>query len=264
MMTRKLFFALLTLPVFFVLLAARPNNTVRFKGVVVYNRTAPLPRVVPVSRSQALCGPALPDETVLVHPKGGLQNVIIIIANIAAEKLPPLTLNLEIKACRFQPRVLALGVGSVLTIRNQDAMLHDVKARWQPFIANWNQTSTLNVFGDETETAFSFAFPQKNLLAQEKLEKPGLLHLQSDLGHDWMQGYILVMPHRYFAVTNAEGKFELPALPVGQYDLLLWHESLGVKRQIVEIKANDKNESFLKWFPEDAATANRADSAATN
>lgn len=264
MITRKLFFPLLTLPVFFVLLAAHPNNTIRFKGVVVYNRTAPQPRVLPVPRDQTVCGSALPDETVLVHPKGGLQNVIIIIANINAEKLPPLTLNLEIKTCRFQPRVLALGVGSVLAIRNQDAMLHDVKARWQPFIANWNQTSTLNVFGDETETAFSFAFPQKNLTAEEKLEKPGLLHLQSDLGHDWMHGYILVMPHRYFAVSDAEGKFELPALPVGRYDLLLWHESLGVKRQIIEIKANDKNESFLKWFPEDSTTAIHADSTATN
>jgi hypothetical protein len=260
---RKLFLALAFLLIFILLVAATPNNSVRLKGAILYNRTAPPPKALAVSRNRAACGETLPDEAVLIHKKDGLQNVLIIIANIAAEKLPPLALNLEIKACRFQPRVLALSAGSELTIRNGDAILHDVKARWQPFTDRWNETSTLNIFGDATETAFSFAFPQKNLAAQQKLDKPGLLRLRSDLGHDWMNGYILVMPHRYFAVTDVEGKFELPALPAGRYDLVLWHETLGVKRQIVEAKTNDKNELRIKWFPE-VAPATPADSAATN
>jgi len=261
---RKLFLALSFLPGFILFVAATPDNPVRLKGVILYNRIAPAPKTLTVTRNRAACGAALPDESVLIHPKGGLQNVLIIIANIAAEKLPPLALPLEIKACRYQPRVLALGAGSELTIRNGDAILHDVKARWQPFTDGWNQTSTLNIFGDDTETAFSFAFPKKNLTAQQKLEKPGLLQLRSDLGHDWMKGYILVMPHRYFAVTDAEGKFELPALPAGRYDLLLWHETLGVKRRIIEAQTTDKNELLIKWFPDDATTAKRADSTATN
>jgi hypothetical protein len=264
MIIRKLFLVLPILPIFIVLLAATPDNTVHFKGVVVYNRTAPPLKALPVSRDRVTCGEAIPDEAVRIHKKGGLQNVFIIIANIAAEKLPPLALNLEIKACRFQPRALVAGAGSELAIRNGDAILHDVKARWQPFADGWNETSTLNIFGDATETAFSFAFPQKNLMAQQKLEKPGLLQLRSDLGHDWMNGYILVMPHRYFAVTDAEGKFELPALPAGRYDLVLWHETLGAKRQIVEAKTADKNALLIKWFPDDSTTANHADSAATN
>jgi len=260
---RKLFLALSFLALFIFLAAITPNNSARLKGTILYNRTAPLPKALPVSRDRAACGEALPDEAVRIHKKGGLQNVFIIIANIAAEKLPPLALHLEIKACRFQPRVLALGAGSEVTIRNGDAILHNVKARWQPFTDGWNQTSTLDIFGDASETAFSFAFPQKNLVAQPKLEKTGLLHLRSDLvGHDWMNGYILVMPHRYFAVTDAEGKFELPPLPAGRYDLVLWHEMLGVKRQIVEAKTNDKNELFIKWFPE--VTTTQVDSAATN
>ena len=261
---RKIFLALSFLFGSVLFIATAPNNSIRLKGTILYNRTAPLPKTLPVSRDRAACGEAIPDETVLLNKKGGLQNVSIIIANIAAEKLPPLALNLEIKACRFQPRVLALGVGSELTIRSGDAILHDVKARWHPFADGWNQTSTLNIFGDAVETAFSFAFPQKNLTALQKLEKPGLLQLRSDLGHDWMNGYILVMPHRYFAVTDAEGKFELPALPAGRYDLVLWHETLGVKRQIVEAQTTNKTELLIKWFPDDSTTAKRADSTATN
>ncbi len=260
---RKLFLVLSFLPIFILVVAATPNNSVHLRGTVLYNRTAPPPKTWPVSRHRATCGEAIPDETMLIHKKNGLQNVFIIIANIAAEKLPPLALHLEIKSCRYQPRVLALGAGSELTIRNDDAILHNVKARWQPFTGGWEQTSTLNIFGDAAETAFSFAFPQKDLMAQQKLEKPGLLHLRSDLGHDWMNGYVLVMPHRYFAVTDAEGKFELPPLPAGRYDLVLWHETLGAKRQIIEAKTNDKNELLIKWFSE-VTTSMPADSAATN
>lgn len=261
---RKFCLALSFLPIFILLVAATPNNFVRLKGTILYNRTAPTPKALPVLRQRAVCGESLPDEAVRIHKKGGLQNVLIFVANIAAEKLPPLALNLEIKTCRFQPRVLALGAGSELTIRNDDAILHDVKARWRPFTGGWNQTSTLNIFSEATETAFSFAFPQKNLSAHAVLDKPGLLHLRSDTGQDWMNGYILVMPHRYFAVSDAEGKFELPALPAGRYDLVLWHEVLGVKRQVVDVTAMGKNELLIKWFPDTARTANQADSASTN
>lgn len=260
---RKFFLALAFLPILLLIVATIPNNSVRLKGIILYNRAAPSMPALPVARNRTACGETIPNETVLIHQKGGLQNVLIFIANIASEKLPPLAASMEIKACRFQPRVLALGAGSELTIRSDDAILHDVKARWQPFVDGWNQTSTLNIFGPEVETAFSFAFPSKNLAAQQKLEKPGLLHLRSDLGHDWLHAYILVMPHRYFAVSDAEGKFELPALPAGQYDLLLWHETLGVKRQVVEAKMDDKNGLRLSWFPE-VKTATTADSAATN
>jgi hypothetical protein len=258
---RKLFPAWLFLSFGVLFVAATYFDSVHFKGVILYNRTAPAPKPLAVSRNRLACGEMMPDETVLVHKKGGLQNVLIFIANIAPESLPPLALNLEMKACRFRPRVLALGVGSELTIRNQDPILHDVNARWQPFANGWNQTSTLDIFSETAETYFSFAFPKKGLAARQKLDKPGLVRLRSDTGHDWMSGFILVMPHRYFAVTDAEGKFELPELPSGRYDLVMWHETLGVKRQVADLKSEDKNNFIIKWFPEEPGNNTTADQA---
>jgi hypothetical protein len=259
---------LLFLPIIFICfllcLAATYNNSARLKGIVLYNRPAPLPKLLAVPRDRLACGEAIQDETLIVHKTGGLQNVVIFIANIAPESLPVLTPNLEIKTCRFQPHVQALGVDSELTIRNNDSILHDVKARWQPFISGWNQTSTLDIFDHAKETLFSFAFPQKNTIVNQKLDKPGLIRLRSDAGQYWMNGYILVMPHRYFAITDAEGKFELAALPAGRYDMVMWHETLGVKRQVVEIKAKEKNELRIKWFRDDTTTSNQADSVSGN
>ncbi len=260
---RKFFPVLFFSPIFVVLVAANNPPSAAVNGLVLYNRPIPVLKPLAVSQDRAACGETIPDETLLVHPKGGLQNVLVFLANIKAEALPAVTLNLDIKVCRFQPHVLALGVGGQLLISNSDLILHDVHARWRPFAGGWKETSTLNIFDPEQETYFHFAFHQQDHTALQKLDKPGLLQLRSDAGHDWMSGYILVMPHRYFAVTDAEGKFDLPKLPIGRYDLVMWHESLGVKRQIVAVEASGKNELLLKWFP-DNTTASQADSAATN
>ncbi|MDZ7360405.1 MAG: hypothetical protein ONB46_06720 [candidate division KSB1 bacterium] len=261
---RKFFSVLFFSTIFVLLVAANNPPSAALKGVVLYNRPAPVVKPLAVTRDRAACGENIPDETLIVHAKGGLQNVLIFLANIKAEALPAATLNLDIKACRFQPRVLALGAGGHLLIRNGDPILHDVHARWRPFAGGWNETSTLNIFGSEQETYFHFVFHRQDHAALQKLDKPGLLQLRSDVGHDWMRGYILVMPHRYFAVTDAQGKFELPKLPLGRYDLVMWHESLGAKRQIVAVEASGKNELLLKWFPDDSTTAGQADSAVTN
>lgn len=253
--------ALLMLAITVLLAAAHPPSA-RLKGIILYNRAVPALQPLAVSSQRSLCGQSILNETLIVHKKSGLQNVLVFLANIKPETLPPLELNVQTLNCRFQPHVLALGVGSQLTIHNNDPMLHNVHARLHEFISGWDKASTLDIFQDSDEASFNFAFSQKGGVAVDTLNKPGLIRLRSDAGYDWMTGYILVMPHRYFAVTDIEGKFQLPELPPERYDLVMWHETLGVKRQIVDAKAGDKNELLIKWFPEETATT--PDTSKTN
>jgi hypothetical protein len=37
--------------------------------------------------------------------------------------------------------------------------------------------------------------------------------------------YLRVLDHRYHAVTGRDGRFELPRVPPGEYEVMLWHES---------------------------------------
>ena len=53
--------------------------------------------------------------------------------------------------------------------------------------------------------------------------------------HGWMNAYVGVLDHPYFAVTGADGKFELKALPPGTYTIEAWHEKLGAQTQSVTI-----------------------------
>ena len=47
--------------------------------------------------------------------------------------------------------------------------------------------------------------------------------------HGWMNAYVGVLDHPYFAVTKPDGSFSIPNLPPGSYTLAAWHERLGTQ-----------------------------------
>jgi hypothetical protein len=57
--------------------------------------------------------------------------------------------------------------------------------------------------------------------------------------HAWMRGYIGVLEHPYFAVTDGNGRFAIPHLPPGTYTIEAWHERLGAQTQQITLAARD-------------------------
>jgi hypothetical protein len=53
--------------------------------------------------------------------------------------------------------------------------------------------------------------------------------------HGWMNAYVGVLDHPYFATSGSDGKFELKGLPPGTYTIEAWHEKLGAQTQSVTI-----------------------------
>ena len=47
-----------------------------------------------------------------------------------------------------------------------------------------------------------------------------------------MNAYANVVPHPFFAVTGADGSFEIKGLPPGTYTVEAWHETLGVQTPV--------------------------------
>jgi uncharacterized protein (DUF2141 family) len=52
-----------------------------------------------------------------------------------------------------------------------------------------------------------------------------------------MKGYIAVLKHPYFAVTDKSGHFEVKDLPPGTYTISAWQEKFGTKSQKVTVTA---------------------------
>ena len=60
--------------------------------------------------------------------------------------------------------------------------------------------------------------------------------------HGWMNAYVGVMDHPFFAVSDADGRFEIKGLPAGTYTIEAIHEKLGAVTQTVTIAAKDSKE----------------------
>ena len=54
----------------------------------------------------------------------------------------------------------------------------------------------------------------------------------------WMSGYLCVLPHPYFNVTNSGGVFRIEDLSPGEYVIEAWHEELGTRQQKVTVAPN--------------------------
>jgi hypothetical protein len=52
-----------------------------------------------------------------------------------------------------------------------------------------------------------------------------------------MSASILVLDHPYFTIPAADGSFELPDVPPGQYTLIGWHERVGERAATLRVQA---------------------------
>ncbi|MEE8459251.1 MAG: carboxypeptidase regulatory-like domain-containing protein, partial [Phycisphaerales bacterium] len=63
--------------------------------------------------------------------------------------------------------------------------------------------------------------------------------------HSWMEAWVVVTEHPYYAVSDADGTFTLADVPPGTYTLRIWHETLGEAEQQVTVKP--KSESRVEF-----------------
>jgi hypothetical protein len=78
---------------------------------------------------------------------------------------------------------------------------------------------------------FSFALPDPDRPRIRTFDRPGRVELSSGAGQFWAQADLFVCEHPYYGVTNDRGEFELPNVPPGRYELVVWHRSWWPVRQ---------------------------------
>lgn len=201
-------------------------GTATITGVAKFSGDPPRRREVDMKgkpECAQLHSQAVLDESVLVGPGGGLQNVIVSVQKGLEAwtfPVPGEPVVLDQKGCTFHPHVVGVRAGQKIAIRNSDPFAHNVHSlptRNQSF--NFTQAKQ----GDEDLRDF----------AQAETE---LVYVKCDI-HGWMNCHVGVFEHPFFAVTGADGTFTLPKLPPGEYVVLAAHESLGKKRATVKVAA---------------------------
>lgn len=78
---------------------------------------------------------------------------------------------------------------------------------------------------------FTLALPDADKPAQRVLRAKGLVEWSSAAGYYWMRGYLFVTDHPYYVRTDADGRFVLPSVPPGKYELVCWLPNWRIGRQ---------------------------------
>jgi hypothetical protein len=182
---------------------------------VKYNG-APVVDKLKVNKDTEKCGTEATIEKVVVGGNKGLSNAV---ASVAGAKGAPTAKKavLDQKGCKFVPHVMAMTPGEI-EIKNSDDILHNI-----------HTYSTAN-------PPINKAQPKFKKVMTEKFEKPEVIKVTCDV-HSWMLGWIAVMPHPYFGITDANGVAKIENVPAGKQTIEVWHETLGKVTKDVDVKA---------------------------
>ncbi|MGH7318957.1 MAG: hypothetical protein ACRELA_04925, partial [Candidatus Rokuibacteriota bacterium] len=98
-------------------------------GAVVFRGDVPAPASLEVSKDHETCGTEVPADALVVEPgTRGVASAVVWIEGLTGAPATPPEARLENRRCRFVPRVLALQVGTELSIVNADPVLHNLRA----------------------------------------------------------------------------------------------------------------------------------------
>ena len=173
---------------------------------------------------------------------GKLAGVLVRIKNGTAGTwtAPTAPAVLTQSACAYRPRVLGIQAGQPLGVDNGDPTYHNVRG----------------VRGGKTVFNESQPDGAPRILKTSAGAAGDVLHLRCDV-HPWMESFVPVQDHPFFAVTGTDGSFTIKGLAAGKYVLEAWHPVLGLQTTKVTIgtgkKANAK--AAFTFAPAKAAAA---------
>ena len=75
-----------------------------------------------------------------------------------------------------------------------------------------------------------------------------MLHIKCDI-HAWMNSYVGIVDHPYFAVTGTDGSFTISNVPAGKQTIRVWHEALGPLMQTVDVQAGKSATVDFAYVP---------------
>ena len=245
-----------------VSVASADDKWVTVKGQVVFPKDKPVPKREPLNVTQdkdhCLSKGDILDESVIVNPKNnGVKNVVVWLrpddtdpkSKFTPEQIypddarrKPAEVVIDQPCCMFAPRVTCARVGDTLVVKNSAPVPH-----------NFFWSSTNN--GEHNKTVPKM---DKWVMKDDAATEPWKLVPESTpiqykcTIHGWMTGYVRVFDHPYYAVTDADGKFEIKNAPVGKFRIVYWHENgfrggaegrfgeeIEIKKEGTELKPTD-------------------------
>lgn len=192
--------------------ASRAPGSASLSGRVTLDGDVPPLRVVSVTKDVEHCKAAGGEvQDVVVSADGGLAGVVVEIQGVD-EPAGGWTWKegshvVTQKGCRFEPSLLVVPAGSEIEIRNDDEVTHNVNT------GEWNVLQS----ADDAPIVRSL---------KSTLPVPVRCNI-----HSWMEATVYPARSPLFAVTDADGRYEIAGVPSGEYRVVYFHPTLGQVRE---------------------------------
>ncbi|MDR4496298.1 MAG: hypothetical protein AB7P17_12815 [Nitrospirales bacterium] len=217
------------------------------QGQVTFTGSPPLPVRFTVEKNPDVCGQERSLLKVETH-NGFLAGVVIVLEGIQTGKPFPaqgfsgmvpgegefryqggkaLGLQVKTKGCNFGPFTGVVAADEPVKFANQDTIKHTLHT----FAALDHKGTILRTVHNQDihpQDAVDRSFDSNKLRGSE------VVRLTCNR-HDFMQNWLYVVDHPYFALSDRKGGFALEQVPPGTYTLLAWHPILGEQRQDVQV-----------------------------
>jgi plastocyanin len=133
---------------------------------------------------------------------------------------PAQPVTMDQKHMQFIPHVLPVVLGTTVRFLNSDPTAHNV---FSPDIEKYNLGTWPQ--GQSKDHAFAACakFP--------------CVYTQLCRVHPEMEGFVVVLPNSYFAVSDKEGHYEIAGVPPGPYTVAVWHPKLKAQPKPVTVEA---------------------------
>lgn len=160
------------------------------------------------------------NEYVVTSSDGGVANAIVQIhGTFPPTPVPTTPVTIEQKGCVYHPHVVGLRAGQALRVKNDDQTLHNIHTK----------SSKGNDFNLTQRSGSAPLF-----LTIPHSEMP--MRVTCDL-HPWMNIFVAVLSHPYFAISTADGGFSISGVPAGHRVVEVWHELFGQLTVEVDVPA---------------------------
>ena len=207
------------------------------KGKVLFKGDPPPPRIFNVEKNVDICGETRQLKEVAVKD-GKLADTFVYLEDVKSGKPFPgggnefTGTDIVARGCAFHPFEMSsftgvIGRNKSMTFKNKDPIGHN------PHTYEIAGRVRLTVLNRVLEGNGEF----KSVVKLRK-KKSRILKLECDQ-HNFMHNFFYTIENPYYSITREKGAFLLDQIPPGNYKLVVWHPTLGTKKQTVTIKAKE-------------------------
>jgi plastocyanin len=220
--------------------AVEVENPATLTGHIAFTGAPPARQTIDM-REEPACAerfdPDYPHAHAVAVRDGRMQNTFVYISEGITDRhpAPDEQVLIDQVACIYTPRVVGVQTGQTIVFRNSDGLLHNIRA-----------TPSVN-------RGFNVSQPTNMDTPRSFNAREVMIPVECNV-HGWMDAYIGVLDHPYYAVSGEDGSFRITNIPPGTYTIETWHEQYGTQTQQVTLGPNETQELTFTY---DATMAGR-------